>query len=638
MTRQLTRTHLKMLLLLLLLVLLVGVLPSLWGGGASKEDVGNALTGPSHSYWLGTDELGRDVLSRTLVAARTSVAMALTATVVGAFAGISLGSLAGVLGAKGGRYLSGVISLFLAFPALLLALFFAVVFGIGSIGAVLAIGAAFAPGFARLTQTSAASVADREFIDASRLLGKNRLHIILKHILPNIAEPLLIYGTIHVGTAILAISGLGFLGFGPQPPQYDWGALLSKGIDRLYVNPAIALAPAVAITIAGLAFNFLGEFLSDIVSGRHGEARFNEEESIRVRREYGVQELSRTGANSQRVGSRDGSVLDIDGLHVQIPSRETISTPVRDVSLRVATGESLGIVGESGSGKTVASLAVAELLERPLRGFARHVERFGQPGHVEMSKQYPRATINRTSVVFQEPGGTFNPTVKIGTQIREPARVSLGLSRSGARKAAIEGLQAVGIDDSGRRYDQYEHELSGGMKQRASIAGALINNPTLLIADEPTTALDVTVQRKVLDLLVNAGNDSDERSLVLISHDVAVVAQVCSRVVVMYAGFVVEEGSTDEVLRLPAHPYTRALIAATPDMSTPKSEALYALGGRVPEPTESLNGCYFAPRCPKADDLCRTQRPTLEPIAGRSQQVACWYPENETRSLDNSYE
>ena len=246
-------------------VLTVGVLvlavvaPILWTDDADAVDTSNILAGPSADHWAGTDNLGRDIFYRTLVATRLSVELALAATVIAVVVGLLLGTAAFLLGRRSGRLVSAGINIAVAFPGILLALFFAVIFGVGATGAVLAIGLAGAPAFGRLTQTLVAGVAARDYVSAAQVAGVGRVRILFRHVLPNVSEPLVVDATISAGSALLAFAGLSFLGLGVQQPQYDWGRLLYDGIGSIYVNPAAALAPGAAVLVAGLAFNLFGE-------------------------------------------------------------------------------------------------------------------------------------------------------------------------------------------------------------------------------------------------------------------------------------------------------------------------------------------------------------------------------------------
>lgn len=595
------------LVLVLLLVFLCVAAPLLWGTAASATDVTIADQPISGAHWMGTDDLGRDILARTLVATRSSLVLAVLATIAGGCAGIGLGLLSAV-SRRLGRLIDWVIGLLVAFPALLLAIFFAVIFGIGSVGSVLAVGAAFAPGFARMTQTLAASVISKEYVEASRVLGRSTAFLTFRHILPNIAEPVILYATIHIGTAVLALSGLSFLGLGVQPPSYDWGELLNAGLARIYTNPGVAIAPSVAIVLAGWTFNLAGERLSDIIGGR---------------RSAPLTAPGEPAAGTAESLAPTGNLVDVRELRVVYQTAGGVTTPVRDVSFSLAPRQKIGIVGESGSGKSLTASAVARLIDPP--GHVRaSTLRFLDVDLLASNDSLDHHLGRNMSMVFQDPGEALNPAIKIGTHLTEPAVIHLREPKREARSKALRALEAVAITDPARRYTQHQHELSGGMKQRVCIAISLMGEARLIIADEPTTALDVTVQRQILRLI----DDIAQRTgagVLFISHDIAVVSEICDRILVMYAGFVVEEATTETLFVAPAHPYTAMLLAASPDMRTDRDAPLPAIGGRMPGPGVDLPGCYFAARCPRADQTCVDSRPSLRAM-GDHHRAACWHP------------
>ena len=600
--------------LLLVLAVLAVVAPLLWGDAAEETDPAALSQGSTSEHPLGTDALGRDILLRVLVATRYSLGLALLATAICVVAGVLLGVLPSVLGRRAGRLVTAAVNLAVAFPGLLLALFFAVIFGVGARGAVLAIGLAGAPSFARLVQTNVAAVAGRDYVAAARVAGVGRFRLIARHLLPNAGEPLVVNGTVMAGTALLSFAGLSFLGLGVQPPAYDWGRLLGEGLDRIYINPAAALAPGVAVVVAGLAFTLLGESIAQVVGVR----------AVRRRR------TSEAGPEPAAAAEAEpDAVLAADDLRVGFPARGGGWThPVDGVGLTVRRGETVGIVGESGSGKSLTALAVAQLAPDAAHVTAGRLEVAGVAplGHPDAEVRDLLGT--RVAMVFQDPMTSFNPSMRIGRQLAEVTRVHERQGRRAALARAVDRLRTVRVPAPERRAHQYPHEFSGGMRQRAMIAMGLMSTPELIIADEPTTALDVTVQRQVLRLLkdVQAGTGA---AVVLISHDIAVVAQLCERVVVMYAGRVVEELPVGR-LGAAAHPYTRALLASVPDLATDRDRPLATIPGRPPDPADRPEGCAFAPRCEFADDACRV-RPGLSAVAPE-QRAACWHPR--TQPLD----
>ncbi|SNT63992.1 oligopeptide/dipeptide ABC transporter, ATP-binding protein, C-terminal domain-containing protein [Streptosporangium subroseum] len=592
--------------LVTLMVILAIIGPPIWGAGAERIDSTVILQGASAAHPLGTDNLGRDILARVLVAGRLSLTLALLATLIGAAAGVVLGALPSVLPRRAARLVTGTVNALVAFPGLLLAMFTAVVTGLGARGAVLGIGVAIAPGFARLTQTLAASVAGADYVSAARMLGVSRRRIMTSHVLPNIAEPLILNLTQALGGALLGLAGMSFLGLGVQPPSFDWGRLLFDGLGRIYVTPAVALGPAVAVAFAGIGFNLLGDALAHAASRPAVTAGKDVPRAVPGSVEPGLDE------------PEPDAVLEVRDLTVTFPGGVT---PVRGLSLSIAPGEIVGLVGESGSGKSLTALAIGGLVPHPGRVNAGRLRLCGTDLG-ELPEQERRRLLGTSlAMVFQDPMSSLNPALKVGGQLAEVATVHQGASRTEARTRAVDRLEHVHIPEPDRRARQHPHELSGGMRQRAVIAMGLMGTPRLIIADEPTTALDVTVQRQILRLLREVTDETGAATL-FISHDIAVVGELCHRVVVMYAGRVVEELPVGELASGAAHPYTRALIASLPDMDTDRSLPLASIPGRQPSPAEVGGGCAFADRCELATDRC-AERPPLIPY-GKAHLVACW--------------
>lgn len=597
--------------LLTLVVLTAIFAPILWGAQADVVDTDNLLAPPSAEHPIGTDHLGRDLLLRVLVATRLSLVLALLATLVSVVMGMILGMAPYVLG-RPGRVVTWLTGVAVAFPGLLLALFFAIIFGAGWVGAVLAIGLAGAPSFARLCQTLVAGVTERDYVSAARIGGIGRFRVLTRHILPNIGEPLIVNATIGAGGALLAFAGLSFIGIGVQPPEYDWGRLMMEGLPRIYINPLAAIAPGIAVVIAGLAFNLVGEAAARAL----GIESSGIAAKVKKRRPAPLPAPSATP-------TPDDVVLDVVNLQVTFPGAENPIRPVRGVTFSIRRGEAVGIVGESGSGKSVTALSIAQLIEEPGDVTADRLRFLGEDMLRGDPERQRRLLGTSMAMVFQDPMTSFNPTKRMGRQLAEVATEHQSMSRRDAHAKAVDRLGAVRLTDPERRATQYPHEFSGGMRQRAMIGMGLMSTPSLIIADEPTTALDVTVQKQVLDLLESIRRE-DDIALLLISHDVSVVAEICDRVLVMYAGRIVEDLPAADLATNARHPYTRALLAAVPDMETDLALPLATVPGRAADPSKLPAGCAYAARCPLADDHCRAVDPDLA-VDGDGRRVACWH-------------
>jgi len=303
------------------------------------------------------------------------------------------------------------------------------------------------------------------------------------------------------------------------------------------------------------------------------------------------------------------ALLDVKNLNVQLQTRQGPATAVRDLSFTLARGETLGLVGESGCGKSLTALALMGLL--PDHAQVSGSIRFDQQELVGLpDAQLQDLRGNRVGMVFQEPMTALNPVQTIGQQVAEPLRLHRRLAAAPARRQAVALLERVGIADAARRVDAYPHQFSGGQRQRITIAMALACEPDLLIADEPTTALDVTLQAQILDLIAGLVEERG-MALLLISHDLGVIAQNAQRMLVMYGGSVVESGPTDSVFAQRVHPYTRGLFNARPQLGTPRGQRLHTIPGQVPELMQLPAGCPFHDRCAWAEPACTQTRPPL---------------------------
>ncbi|NQX17401.1 dipeptide/oligopeptide/nickel ABC transporter permease/ATP-binding protein [Rathayibacter sp. VKM Ac-2857] len=516
---------------------------------------GSPSLGSTAEHPLGTDTLGRDMLARTLVATRSTVLMALAATVLSAIVGIAVGI--GVwLAPRRVRELGlRAIELAVSYPTMLVAIIVAAILGQGVVQVVVAIAVANIAGFARLTANLASKIAASEYVTTARLTGVPTHLVALRHVLPNMAEPTLILVAGAFSGALVEISGLSFIGLGAQTPAFDWGTLLNDGLSRISVNPVVILGPALALTVASFAALLVGDGLAAAANPRSNTTR------ARMTRATG----SATADSSTAAPAPADAVLVADGITVRhgATGRELVS----DLSFAIRRGEVLGIVGESGSGKSLTASVVAKLLGEGLEASARRLEL----GGTDLLGPVPdRVLAAKIGLIYQDPGTALNPAMVLGTQLSDVLRIRLRHSRRDALDLLLRGFRSVMLSDPEGRLRQYPHQLSGGMKQRAMIASAMSAKPDLLIADEPTTALDVTVQREVLSVLKRMNEDSGT-AVLFISHDLGVVRALCDRVLVMKDGRIVER--IDDIAHLSEetvmHPYTRQLLAATPVVTVP---------------------------------------------------------------------
>jgi peptide/nickel transport system ATP-binding protein len=317
--------------------------------------------------------------------------------------------------------------------------------------------------------------------------------------------------------------------------------------------------------------------------------------------------------------------LEVEDLHVTFATERGEVKAVQGVSLSLDQGKTLGIVGESGSGKTVLSRAIMGLLPRQSATQTGSVRYRGDEILNAPNAQLRRLWGTQIAMVFQDPMTSLNPVLRIGRQITEPIKLHLGLDRAEAKETALSLLMQVGIPSPQERYDAYPSQLSGGMRQRVMIAIALACAPRLLMADEPTTGLDVTIQAQILDLLATLQRDR-QMAMILVTHDLGVVATRTDEIIVMYAGNVVERAPTRVLFSRMAMPYTEALLRSTPRLANPSHTRLTTIEGRPPDLSSPPPGCPFAPRCPYAQDKCRQAKPPLTPGSTPGHSYACWFP------------
>lgn len=333
-------------------------------------------------------------------------------------------------------------------------------------------------------------------------------------------------------------------------------------------------------------------------------------------------------------------LIELNEMRTHFSTENGQLTALDGISFHINEGEILGVVGESGCGKSATAHSIMRLNDENTTTYEGEVN-FQNRNLFEMSKSEMRHIRgNDISMIFQDPMSSLDPVYTIGDQIVETILLHQDVSKAEARKKAIELLELTGIPDPNKRIDEYPHQLSGGMRQRILIAIALSCRPKLLVADEPTTALDVTIQAQILDLILDM-NEERQMGIMFITHDLGVVAEVCSRVIVMYLGQVVEEATVEELFTSPFHPYTKGLIKSIPQLDGDRSQKMHTIEGAVPPLDKIPQGCRFAPRCPFADELCRTKMPDLQ-VHNDNHKVRCWHydeiarKETETNGRANS--
>jgi oligopeptide/dipeptide ABC transporter ATP-binding protein len=588
--------------------------PLLFSEQADRLDTAAAYQAPSGEHLLGTDAVGRDILARLIVGARLSVLLGLGATTIALVLGTTLGLSAALAGPRLRAFLLRVIDTLLSFPGILTAIFVSVVLGVGATGAMIGVGIAGSFTFARITSTLALSTAGRDYISAARVVGVSRHRLWFRYVLANIAEPLLIAGSVAASHAIVTVSGLSFLGLGVRPPSFDWGQMLTEGLKAIYQAPVAALAPAGAIAITALAFGFAGEALARAFN----PLLWTRSTDTRDRRAVAGGSLVR---HEEPFEAAPGSLLRVENLVVTFPGDDGPVEVVKGVSFSVSPGEAVGIVGESGSGKTMTAMAVAQLIPYP-----GTIEGVVAVRGVRLAELKPAALTKllarEVAVVFQNPMSALNPALRVGGQMTMAVQIHRKLKAKAARAMAVQRLEEVNIPAAGRQLRRYPHELSGGIRQRVTIATGIMSELSLLIADEPTTALDLTVQAQIMHLLGEI-NERRQTAILLISHNLALVSQRCDRVLVMYSGRIVEDLDAVQLRSDPRHPYTRALLGAVPEIGH-RRDLLQTIPGEVPDIGDPPTGCAFHPRCPLAIERCRVERPLLVANPGeRGRRVAC---------------
>ncbi|WP_405854707.1 dipeptide/oligopeptide/nickel ABC transporter permease/ATP-binding protein [Streptomyces sp. NBC_01515] len=553
-------------LVLLALISLASLFaPLLTGQDPAHTSLTDSLAPISGTHPLGGDGVGRDVLARLLYGGRTSLLGALLAVAVAVAIGVPAGLVAGYYRKWFDAVSSWVSNLLMAVPAIIVLLVVMSAVGQNTYLAMAVFGLLMSPGVFRLIRASVISVREELYVDAARVSGLTDARIIRRHILPVVQAPTIIQAAQMLGLGIVIQSGLEFLGLG-SATQASWGSMLNDAFGNIYTKPVLMVWPGVALAVTVAAFGLLGNALRDALDGSATGGR-KKSRGATTRKPAAD---TKAPPVTVEAGEADDALLVLEGLTVSYPTAQGEKTVVDGVSLAVRRGEVLGLVGESGSGKSQTAFAVLGLLPREAQVSTARLEfdgtELGRLGRAAMN----RYRGHRIAYVPQEPMSNLDPSFRIGAQLVEPVRRHLGLSAAEAKAKTLGLLERVGISDPERVFRSYPHQISGGMAQRVLIAGAVSCEPDLLIADEPTTALDVTVQAEVLDLMRSLQRERN-MGVILVTHDFGVVADICDRVTVMQTGTVVESAPVAELFASPQHPYTRMLLSSTLEDAEPRS-------------------------------------------------------------------
>ncbi|SCF02348.1 peptide/nickel transport system permease protein [Micromonospora matsumotoense] len=657
--RLLRRPLVLLALLWLALVLVCALHPELvTGRDPVDQDLPAALSGPSAAHPLGTDRLGQDLLSRLAYGAAGTLWGVLVAVLTATVVGVGLGLLAGYLGGLVDALVGRLADLLFALPAIVILLVVVAVFPGDVTIAMLTFGLLLSSGLIRVVRAATRSTREELFIAAARLAGLSTPQILRRHVLPRLRGLVIVQASLVAAVALVMQASLAFLGFGPPPPEPSWGGMIDEARAVIVRHPWALFPPGLAVALTVLSFVLLGDAARDGAT-----AAWSATKLARRRRRSPGAGVARTtapapahptgSAPAHPLGSAPAhpalstpvhpvapppagtprhadTLLSVRQLSVQLPARpgrgaRTGTTVVSDVDLDVGPGEIVGLVGESGCGKTVTALSILGL--PPGDGRITGSCHFAGVDLVGATdRQWRTVRGRRIGYVAQDPMVSLDPTLRVGVQLAEAVRRHTGLGRRPARARVLALLRDVGLPAPETAARRYPHQLSGGMAQRVAIAFALAGDPDLLIADEPTTALDVTRQAEILALLARTSRDR-RMAVLLVTHDLGVVAALCDRAVVMYAGQVVESCPVTDLFARPRHPYTRGLLAADPHRAS-RSGPLPTISGTVPAPGDWPTGCRFAPRCPLAGEPCRRAPVPLDRL-GPGHAVRCVRPDED---------
>ena len=549
-------------IILFILLLLIITTPFLNLSDPNAINTSDRFSLPfTSNYLLGADHLGRDILSRVMWGTRLSLAVGFSAALIAAILGSFIGIIAGYFGGFFDNILMRSVDVLMAFPYVLLALAIVAVMGPGLFNSLIAVAIVNIPFFARNVRGISLAYAKSDFMIAAKISGRSTFSCIIFELLPNLIPTIIVAFSTTIGWMILETAGLSFLGLGSQPPQADLGSMLGEGRASLIVHSHNSLIPGLMILFIVMGFNLFGDGIRDALDPKLSQGKLG--------RSKALTDLKKNYVFSERSSK---SFLEVNDLTTKFIRNNYEIEAIKKVNLSLQKGECLAIVGESGSGKSVTALSITRLVASPPGIITEGFINYKGTDLLNINLQTMQDIRGKKiSYIFQDPQSTLHPLQKVGSQISEIVINHKIINKVKLNKEVLELLRNVKIIDPERVVNLYPHQLSGGMRQRIGIAMAIANKPDIIIADEPTTALDVTVQAKILSI-INDLKKEFNLSIIFISHDLNVVSKISDNIAVMFNGEIVEFGKTKKILNNPDNQYTKKLIKTSPRLSVVKKK------------------------------------------------------------------